>query len=67
VSCHGFLNSMNKTIDAVKMVRAIRDKQYKELLGKSEEEVKEYYRVNSEWAFNKSAKKSKTNKAKNSQ
>jgi hypothetical protein len=52
---------MNDSIDAIKMVRAIRDKQYKELLGKSKEEVKEYYRVNSEWAFNKLAKKSKRN------
>jgi hypothetical protein len=55
---------MNDSIDAVKMVRAIRDKQYKELLGKSKEEVKEYYRVNSEWAFNKSIKKTKTIKTK---
>jgi len=55
---------MNNTIDAVKMVRAIRDKQYKELQGKSNKEINEYYRLNSEWAFDKKTRKSKTIKIK---
>jgi hypothetical protein len=51
------MNKSNDSIDAVKMVRAIRDKQYKELAGKSKKEQQEYYRLNSEWAFNKATKK----------
>jgi hypothetical protein len=38
-------------INAVKMVRNIRDKQYEETKGKTHDEIKKYYNKNSEWAF----------------
>ena len=38
-------------INAVKMVRNIRDKQYEETKWKTHEEIKKYYNKNSEWAF----------------
>jgi len=58
------MNKSNDSIDAVKMVRAIRDKQYKELAGRSKKEQHEYYRLNSEWAFSKAATKKKVIKNK---
>jgi len=44
-------------INAVKMVRDIRDKQYEETKGKSKEEIKQYFKKNSEWAFRTEKKK----------
>ena len=44
-------------INAVKMVRNIRDKQYEETKGKTHEEIKKYYNKNSEWAFPKKKNK----------
>jgi hypothetical protein len=44
-------------IDAVKMVRNIRDKQYEETKGRTKEEIKKYFRKNSEWAFTTEKKK----------
>ena len=41
---------MNK-LNAVKMVREIRDRIAKELESKTEAEIKEYYKIHSEWAF----------------
>jgi hypothetical protein len=46
-------------INAVKMVRDIRDKMSKELKGKTGEEINEYYKKHSEWAFKKETKKLK--------
>lgn len=40
-------------IDAVKMVRDIRDKMTKDLKGKGKDEVDEHFRKHSEWAFKK--------------
>lgn len=39
------------------MVRDIRDKQYEETKGKTNEEIKKYYKKNSEWAFTTAKKK----------
>jgi len=46
-------------INAVKMVRDIRDKMSKELEGKTGKEVNGYYQKHSEWAFKKLNKKLK--------
>jgi hypothetical protein len=44
-------------IKAVQMVRDIRDKQYEETKGKTKEEIKQYFKKNSEWAFSSEKKK----------
>lgn len=40
-------------INAVKMVRNIRDKQYEEIKGKTHEEIIRFFKKNSAWAFSK--------------
>ena len=51
-----------KKIDAVRMVRDIRDKQHAETAGKTPEQVREYYRQKSLWAFENQPQKSATSK-----
>jgi len=42
-------------IDAVRMVREIRDRQYAETKGKTRREVEKYYKEKAKWAFGKVA------------
>jgi|WetSurMetagenome_2_1015567.scaffolds.fasta_scaffold588885_1 hypothetical protein len=44
-------------INTIKMVRGIRDKQYEETKGKTKEEIKQYFKKNSEWAFTEEKKR----------
>jgi hypothetical protein len=45
-------------IDAVRMVREIRDRQYAETRGKTRKELQRYYKEKAGWAFAKAAEKS---------
>ena len=51
-----------KKIDAVRMVREIRDKQHAETAGKTPEQVREYYRQKSLWVLENQPQKPATTK-----